>query len=48
VVERGADPVEIAAHMGHTSTRMTLDVYARLFDDRQGRLQTSWTGRSGM
>jgi integrase len=38
LIEHGADPVEIAARMGHTSTRMTLDVYARLFNDRQGRL----------
>jgi integrase len=38
LIEQGADPVEIAARMGHTSTRMTLDVYARLFNDRQGRL----------
>jgi hypothetical protein len=38
LIELGADPVEIAARMGHTTTRMTLDVYGRLFNDRQGRL----------
>lgn len=40
LIEAGADPVEIAARMGHASTRMTLDVNARQFSDRGGRLAT--------
>ena len=38
LIEQGANAVEIAAFMGHTSTRMTLDVYARLFNNQEARL----------
>jgi hypothetical protein len=40
LIEAGADPVETAPRMAHTSTRMALDVYARQLTDRGGLLAT--------